>query len=766
MKVTILPAVALALALAAGAASADTTTSATTTHKAKTISGAARGAHTWALLVGISAYQSPMIASLHFPASDATAIAAALEDPTLGGVPASHVLLLTNEKATADNIKGSVDTFFKPNVKPGDQIIIFLAGHGVAKGVGTTAKSYLVPYDVHGLSTPALDASAVNLKDFAASLSALPASQFVAFVDACREDPTPGRGLKGNVMTDVVSRDMQIMPDENSKAQSVTFFACSLGQRAYEDPTYQHGVFSYWILDAIKQAAVPQKPDGAVDMGRLATYVTQKVTDWAKQQSAGGDFEVDQTPTMVCPPISSPVVLMHVQRPLTDETMSATPPVVLVSAVPDDASISVDGKPIGSGDVEDSLEGAGSVTITAQAPGYAPVQKTIQAYPGYGEEVTVNLPPASRGLGPDNDPQAVTAPDSYQKAVDADQRDEYEVAEAGYKDAIQEAPAFAPAYERLAELQRKQGRNGEYLCTLISMEAGVATTAHSLALLSYGYALYSMLGTGASPAPDSPPSAGDYGYPKSSADAADLALKAANAAVKEDSKASEAQRSLGFALVAEDGAAGTDRNKQKVKDAFGQAIFLDDTDPVSHYGLGFAIRFYAQKITDADAQKAELQRAVDELQQALKIRPEYYEAHRELAYCYHLMDDRPDAEKEYQMADANVGQATDGNEVAGTNCALAVLMKQDAQTATGDRKQELMDSSSGYWGDARETAPNGDLKQAMTILRGVGLSSHIKDFLPDSLKNIIDWQGNLQGNVQNQVNQQITNKIKFSMPHF
>src|SRR5207249_11633031 len=38
----------------------------------------ARAADTWALLVGISKYQSPRIASLHFPAADAAGIREAL----------------------------------------------------------------------------------------------------------------------------------------------------------------------------------------------------------------------------------------------------------------------------------------------------------------------------------------------------------------------------------------------------------------------------------------------------------------------------------------------------------------------------------------------------------------------------------------------------------------------------------------------------------------------------------------------------------------
>ena len=62
------------------------------------------------------------------------------------------------------------------------------------------AKSYFLPTDVKGLTTASLENSAVDLRAFADELGTLPAAQFVMFVDACREDPTPGRGIKGNTM--------------------------------------------------------------------------------------------------------------------------------------------------------------------------------------------------------------------------------------------------------------------------------------------------------------------------------------------------------------------------------------------------------------------------------------------------------------------------------------------------------------------------------------------------------------------------------------
>jgi PAS domain S-box-containing protein len=708
------------------------------------------GSHTWALLVGVSQYKSPMIASLNSPAADVTAVAAALEDPKLGGVPPSHVLLLTNQNATCANIKNAVDVFFKPNVRAGDDVILYLAGHGVAKGIGADAKGYLLPYDVRGLSTQALDESAVNLKDFSDRLAHLPASQFVAFVDACREDPTPGRGVKGNVLTDIVSSQMQIQPEDNGTARraSVTFFACSVGQRAYEDPTYHHGVFTYWILDGIRQGAVPELPDGAVDMGRLGTYVTGKVTDWAKSESASGDFDIDQTPQLVTTALPRPVVLMRVKRTFPADALAPAPPNLLVSTYPDDATVMVNGKEVGAGDVNAALANGGQATVTVTAAGYAPVHKTVNAYPGYGEEVVVNLPPASRGLTAANDPEAATpiaAPGSYTRALDADEHRRWTEAERGYKATIAAGPDFAPAYERLAEIERNEGRIGESVATLIAMNTVAPSTANSLSELSLAYSQFAFQGRGASSGAGRPlPTSGRYHYPASAQDAGKQALMAADAAVAINAKLAEAQRALGFALVAvdKDGA-----NKTAAQNAFAEALFLDSADPANHYGVAFGIRSYAQLIQDDTARNAEIRRAVDELQQAVQIRPGYYEAHRELGYCYHLLGDRDDAEREYTNAAANRGQATDGNEVAGVNCALAVLAKQDAMAAPANEKREYDEASQGYWSDAKDITPN--LTQAVTTLRNVGLGPMIMAYLPENLRDRVDWHDTLVNRAPN-----------------
>jgi tetratricopeptide (TPR) repeat protein len=730
--------------------------------------------NTWALLVGVSKYQSPAVASLRYPASDATALRDALVDKQLGGLPAAHVRLLTDEEATASSITGAVDSFLKPNVKPGDQVVLFLAGHGVAKGVGLDARGFFLSTDVKGLTLPTLEASAVDLKALSGKLSELPAAQFVVFVDACREDPTPGRGVKGNTMSDVLSRGVQIVPrDTAHPAESASFFACSIGQRAFEDPTLKHGVFTYWILDALKTGDVPQRPDGAVDMGLLASYVRSRVIDWAKNASSHGDFEVEQTPEFVTSDLTEPIVLVHVQRPLPATTIAPAAPTVTVITEPAGARVSVDGAAIGAAPVMTPLPKGGKYTLRVETPGCPPVERPITAIAGYGLQVSINLPPGAR------DPSAGSAGtnDWYTRAQDAEARQQWEVAEAGYDAAVKADPKFSLAYERLADLRLRRGKTSEAIGTLVEMVSQVPD-ARAYSLLSRAYSLFatraaasgqaggdksepkrkkggllgSILGGGKRDRKQDDGKRGhdgepaNYAVPTDAAAAASLALRAADEAVKRDASMADAQAALGFALVVTD---RDGKNKDDALAAFGKAVLLEPRNPAQQYAMGYGIRSFAQALKDETARKEELRRAVTSLRQALDLRPDYYEAHRELAFCYHLLDDLPAAQREYELANANRGAATDENEVAAVNLSLSGIHRQEAQNAQGERKADLLAASDGYMSDAKEISPN--LEIAMRILSQAGVSTRLTDYLPPEVKRLMNLPGELENNVKSRL---------------
>jgi uncharacterized caspase-like protein/tetratricopeptide (TPR) repeat protein len=691
-------------------------------------------AKTWALLVGVSSYQNPQISTLRYAAQDATGLRDALIDAKLGGLPENQVLLLADDKATREGILGAVQTFLKPNVKAGDHVIVFLAGHGVAKGVGVGAKSFLLPSNVKGLTTAALESSAVDLRALSNELGALPAAQFVVFVDACREDPTPGRGIKGNTMNDVLSRGVHVVP-QSEKAQSATFFACSVGQRAYEDATLGHGVFTNWILDGLRAGAVPQQPDGAVDMGRLSSYVATKVSDWAKKTSAAGDFEVEQTPELVATQLSQPLVLLRVKRPLSAPPIAPAPPKLLVAAFPEGAQVSINGQRAGSGVVEKDLPTEGDYQVTVSAPGYAPVARSVKALGGYQNQIVVQL---------QSEAPAGPAADFYKRAVEAEGRQQWEVAEQGYSAAIGADAKFMPAHEALIDLFRQQGRNGDAIAASLNL-LGNARNVHTLSVLSRAYSRFAQAGAGNGNTQTSVKPVVKYVLPRKPEDAVKLAQNAATEALALDANSAEANRAQGYALAALD---AKGKNESAAKAAFGKAIFLDGSDAANHLGLGYAIRFYASQKEGA-AQKNEIERAIPSLKQALALRPNYYEAHRELAFCYTMLGDSTAALRECELANANRGAASDTNEIVALELTAAGMHRKAAENSTGDKKTAHEQASDGYVADAKETSP--DLKVALQILNSVGVSTSLASYLPRELTPLLDIRGTVEGKIRDKI---------------
>src|SRR5262249_24699749 len=167
----------------------------------------------WALLIGISNYPG-QIQKLTYPSRDARAIKDLLA--SAARLPEDHIRLLSDEgpneaRATKQNIFAAIDSL-AGRVQPNHQVIVFLAGHGIARGLGAQAKSYFLPLDVDASSKESLERTGLDLEELSRRLSNLKAAQFTIFMDACREDPFPGRGIKGNTMTDVMSRGLRVVP--------------------------------------------------------------------------------------------------------------------------------------------------------------------------------------------------------------------------------------------------------------------------------------------------------------------------------------------------------------------------------------------------------------------------------------------------------------------------------------------------------------------------------------------------------------------------
>ncbi|HEX8834879.1 MAG TPA: hypothetical protein VF719_11795, partial [Abditibacteriaceae bacterium] len=233
-----------------------------------------------------------------------------------------------------------------------------------------------------------------------------------------------------------------------------------------------------------------------------------------------------------------------------------------------------------------------------------------------------------------------------------------------------------------------------------------------------------------------------------------LARRAADEAVRADATSAEAMTALGMALVAAD---ENGNNKRAAGEAFAKAVFMDKLDATNHYYYGFGLRFYASQQKVPATRNAEVQRAVPSLEEAIRLRPQYFAAHRELAYCYHLLGKRAEAMKSYEMAVACRGTATDADDLAGADVALAALHQEEANNSTGEKKKAHEEAAQGHTAEARENSSD-NLKTALSALGAVGLGSNllsINSYLPAEAQQALSVINNPAGALKDKIREKI-----------
>jgi tetratricopeptide (TPR) repeat protein len=133
------------------------------------------------------------------------------------------------------------------------------------------------------------------------------------------------------------------------------------------------------------------------------------------------------------------------------------------------------------------------------------------------------------------------------------------------------------------------------------------------------------------------------------------------------------------------------------------------------------------------------------LKKAIELRPDYYDAHRELAYCHHATGDTDQAIAEYQQASGYRQQTSDSGEMAANNLALSALYTEKGQQVGGAEGEQMTQAGRGYETDAREMDPT--LEAAAKVLNEAGLTSRIENHLPPEVRKYLR-SSPLPGNIK------------------
>jgi formylglycine-generating enzyme required for sulfatase activity len=248
----------------------------------------------YAVLAGVEDYQHENLRrpKLEYAVEDVTDLGAVLR------AAGYEVVLLTDDTGRRDpslaptraNIERVVTEVLRRSGKA-DTVIIAFAGHGLQ--FQGQPDAFFCPADARPFADET--ATMVSVSKVYQELEKSFAGVKVLLVDACRNDPDPGRG-RG------VDGDNSPRPPRGVAA----LFSCSAGEKAYEHRDLAHGVFFHSVLDGLRGKA--SDSNGKVTWDSLQAHVRSQVPELMKLHLP----DRAQQPNLKADLVGSPPVLLRV----------------------------------------------------------------------------------------------------------------------------------------------------------------------------------------------------------------------------------------------------------------------------------------------------------------------------------------------------------------------------------------------------------------------------------------------------------------------
>ncbi len=212
----------------------------------------ARAGSKYAIIVGIANY-APPLPQLSYTDDDASGLRDRLL--SLPGWEPGHITLLLNQQGTTANFRDALDAL--AGASSDDLLLVFFSGHGniYLDANGDEADGYdeaVLFYD-----TPMLDDTLALL------LEQVPMQRLAVFVDACYsggvlDSRAATRGLPdgGDILDDLARLGPRSPKDLDRLAKQVVgISACRFDQVSWELGTLRHGIFTYYLLEALSGGA-------------------------------------------------------------------------------------------------------------------------------------------------------------------------------------------------------------------------------------------------------------------------------------------------------------------------------------------------------------------------------------------------------------------------------------------------------------------------------------------------------------------------------
>ena len=216
--------------------------------------------------IGISEFANSEY-NLTYADDDAVAMKDIFTAGTSKGFGRTEGTLLLNEEATAGRIMEEIKQL-KDRVEPKDQVVLFMASHGVNED----GFYYVLSHDANAQD---LKGSCLDWKALGDLLSAFPC-RVLLFLDTCHS------GALGSSLyaSDEYIKNTEALRNISDAEIGVVIMSASTGQEvSLESEEWKHGVFTHSLIEGLKEKKAEIKKDGVIFLRELDFYVSNLVNE-------------------------------------------------------------------------------------------------------------------------------------------------------------------------------------------------------------------------------------------------------------------------------------------------------------------------------------------------------------------------------------------------------------------------------------------------------------------------------------------------------
>jgi len=248
------------------------------------------------LCIGVSKFKDEK-RNLTFAAKDAEDLSSFFQENKL--FDEVHVKKILNEEATQNNITSS--SAFLKNAKVDDVVLVYISSHGL---LDEDLNYFLATYDVNFEDPQELGLPYDHIEDL---ISSCPSRNRLILIDACHsgevdkdEEVVRSAVSHKSVAVNFRSGNSMIKPraglknsfsymkelfSDISKGTGATVISAAGGYEfALESQEWNNGVFTYAIIEGIREGSADSDHDGIVRVGELKDYVINRVSELTNGQ--------------------------------------------------------------------------------------------------------------------------------------------------------------------------------------------------------------------------------------------------------------------------------------------------------------------------------------------------------------------------------------------------------------------------------------------------------------------------------------------------